>query len=1078
MKKKIPLLTILIFSQIFTLCVGGKIIVTPENQVVNLNSNMSNSIILTLTSDTAVDLKLNWVNFSHTTLSSNKTTWVDFQGTERILVTINRTHKENKSRRFVLDFVSNTLGVNGKKVVVETRIKKYPHILFDDITKTPGYQHESESPWMGWKRTIKLKADRNYMAYMGLMYQIENNNSWAEKTKNKLLDFTISGYDVSRASQLMEASLAYDWVQDYLNTTDDIQIRNKLAYLTDQVYHDLQSHKGGGVDTVDYHLLAYPSVATAGVLLSDYENNEIDSTPEDWISVGTSDLFISDSLHSGDKAMFRNQVDAQGKDLLGGYEFYYVDEMFVWFQVYSHYYNKSILEDYPLAKKWLLSQLWSTLPTKHHPNFITDSNVKYFHIQGFLNLVDTNNISYFLNHHQILSEDNSLPRTRTFGINTQHVLYLTFEDTSNMEAKNPSWTSHLKKDSVYQVFRSDWSKESSWLSFNTWNLSVKHNRNMGHNDLMNIDYYAKGNLLISDSGEVKERDVSYSPSTKNHNIIQISDTVDGNPGGSVKGTFGNCQNPVEVREIETGDIFEFAEAEIKNWNTIEETRSTGERIGGNSNFVVLENPVKWMRTILYPSKEYFIVLDYINNTQSRKINNLFHLTSFDSTASNHNGDGTDLNINRFSEGIHQIEIDEVNNNGVELRTYFKTATAEGNLTVYLNNKKIGEINAATGNHFIRGIEDSLLVSGVNQVKYETNEDTKVNIDYTRLYNVGTVKGDLEIQSKSVDWINQKTQKEEDIGFGSEIRWNTTNINGEKIQTHIYSLPESQISVERYWTRIGGYGAANNIDHPLIRYKTKSGEELHRITAFHTKYAGQEGKKYAQVQVTGGQGNALSISNQTVKDLVLLGDNDLKTAEQLSTDGIYSFMRQRSGLDYVFCRNCSILEINGEELMTASSKIDWILLQQKGENITLQAKTTHSTYITIKTNTKQNNSLKTNSKTHQTCKPNQQHIRILDTFKPEKTYHLITNSQEKINNTCPPTTTHTTTTTQSTKTTQKQNQKLKDKLEDTTKQTQNDTLYLIGFMLTLLLILIGLTIKKSSRSMKRNHKRNEADKTSE
>ncbi|RLI52074.1 MAG: hypothetical protein DRO93_15485, partial [Candidatus Thorarchaeota archaeon] len=341
---------------------------------------------------------------------------------------------------------------------------------------------------------------------------------------------------------------------------------------------------------------------------------------------------------------------------------------------------------------------------------------------------------------------------------------------------------------------------------------------MGHNDQLNFEYYDKGDYLIADSGEVKERDVSYSPSAKCHNIVMVSNDAYSNPGGVVKGVGGDCYNPAIVQEFLDDNLFEFVEAEISNWQRIENTSNTGERRGTNFEYITLTNPLKWRRTILFPSKEYFIVLDYLNNSNQRLIYNTFHLTSFNSLGTQIFENKTDIIVNSTQAPTHRINVTSKNSIGVDMRTYFKDITGSGDVAIYLNGNLIDTVKVSSGNHFVRGINDSYMVIGINNVTFNTTDNISFTVDYTRLYDVGIVNGSLEIEGSYVNWTYQTIQEEVNIANGSELKWNTTNINNQKIQMHLYSIPESEISVERYWTRIGGYDQDSNIDHPLIRFK--------------------------------------------------------------------------------------------------------------------------------------------------------------------------------------------------------------------------------------------------------------------
>ncbi|RLI93832.1 MAG: hypothetical protein DRO92_03635, partial [Candidatus Altiarchaeales archaeon] len=770
--------------------------VTPSIKVIKLNSTLSNTTLLTLNvSGGQADITLSWSNFTYTTLSANRTSWTNFQGIDTIEINVTRTSQENKSRRFELNFTCLTSGCNNTTAIIETRIKSYPNLLFSNISDTPGKQNDDSSPWSDW-RYVLLAYKQDDAVAASFAYQYNNSDTdaadysveyWCENFTRTSGDGLSNG-GIYRARELEDICFSYDWIQPYLNDSCDVIIRNKIAELADQVYYDLND--GGSnptyISTVDYHLQAYPALGIAGLLLSDYENNSLPhgSTPEDWLSVGTSDFFTNDTIHpSYNIGMFEQQVDNKGKDLLGSYITYYVDDMFFWSQVYSHHYG-SMAYAYPIFRYWVMGDLYYTLPNHYSTNFITDGNLKYYNHRYFLNLLNETDRNRLYWHYQSLLSSASLPysASRDFcesDFLTRAVAYFTYPDTSTYSQTAPTSTSFLNSNAVLQIFRKDWTENSSWLSFTTWNKTTQSNRNMGHQDQFNFEYYDKGDYLIADSGEVKHRVVGYGPTdSKGHNIIQINDSAKSTPAGIKKGSSGTLTTPAPLDLSLSNDVFEFAEADL-NWNKFEDDTT-------------LTNPVKWRRTILFPDKEYFIVLDYINNSQQqqRKIYNLFHLGSL-SYDENYNdtdsfSDNTDKTINSTQTSVtYSIDITSPISKSMEIRTKFKDISGLGDINVYVNNNFVTTLSADTEYKYIRGVNYSYFATGVNNITYNTSDNVNLTVDYTTIYSVGLVDGSLEIENSAVNWKEQTYNQEINITNGSELKWNTTNINDKKIQMHLY-----------------------------------------------------------------------------------------------------------------------------------------------------------------------------------------------------------------------------------------------------------------------------------------------------
>lgn len=572
-------------------------------------------------------------------------------------------------------------------------------ILFPDVKTTPGYLNRAREPWASWEREISIDASSpDYPHIAALYYQITGDMSYLNMATNRLKTFQTDSYDLNRGKDLLNLCLAYDWVKPSLSSSDDAFIRDRLARLADTVYHDLSVHDDGELDPVDYHSQVIPGVAVAGLVLSDYSKAlPYASTPSKWLAAGTSDMFVLDSIHpSTHKPYVEAEWDREGKDLLGGYEVYYVGAFAVWFQIYSYYYNRSIASVYPMAAKFINARIWDTLPNGYMSNFVTEGNTKRIGFQSMLNLVDPENQSNLLRVYDLVSSDDSLPYTRTWDNVPSYLYYLTYQDYSAVRRTSPAWTSHLSKDSVFQTMRKDWTKTSAWASFTTWNVSTAYARNMAHNDQLNFEYYDRGDYVVADSGEVKYRETGYGPTTaKGHNVLMVSNNASGNVGGVVKGTTDRLETPAPLQEALTSDFLDYAGSQLV-WNKIENTDLDGEPTGGED--ITLSSPVTWRRSLLFPGKDYLIVFDSVDSSQMRKIYSLYHMTSF----------------------------------------------------------QHGETMGST---------------------------------------IGNVRGNLSVGRTSVDWMSQKFGSEVNIGTGSELRWNTTSIDGRAITTQLYTIPSSQISVE-------------------------------------------------------------------------------------------------------------------------------------------------------------------------------------------------------------------------------------------------------------------------------------------
>lgn len=556
--------------------------------------------------------------------------------------------------------------------------KTHPYLLFRDIRDTPGYKYRSQSPWNAWEKGIIGDANAalsmdfskkwgghdnwvSYRAYLAsevaLAYQITKDQDYADKAKEALLNLDMGEVPESpnlmmpegiRAISLLYYSLAYDWAQPSLDPNSDAVIRDKLAKLADQVYGDLTVYGIEYVSFADFHGQAYPIMGIAGVVLDDYTNPNgltLSSNPAEWRRVGTDYLFVSDRLHvdrNGDHiALINYQVGSDGKDLTGSYKAYALDDIAWWAQVYTHYYGKNFFEVYPIARQIMTTEVWESLPDGYSNNFVTNGNMKYDYHRAIANLLDPANRSYVLKYDDRVDSATELPYAEIMthlyynGMVPDSLQYLVYDNYSSAPRADPEWTSHLGTNSVYQVFRGSWAKDSAWLSLVTCgnNMETYSNRNSEHHDQMSIEYYDKGTLLLADAGEDRHLLDTYEGRYEvHHNTIAIerperpfsvAPWSDSPARGIFKGTKDRGMvTPAEVSYATTTPWLDMVDSKT----TIDHVISTSYKSDQT-----LPSSIYYERLVLYPDKDYFIIIDRLEGTQEWVYRNIFRPASFDIT---------------------------------------------------------------------------------------------------------------------------------------------------------------------------------------------------------------------------------------------------------------------------------------------------------------------------------------------------------------------------------------------------------------------------------------------------------------
>ena len=538
----------------------------------------------------------------------------------------------------------------------------HPALLFDNIQETPGYQYSSHEPWQSYSAEILSNADNamdfdfsgslgshdrifyraSYARDLGLAYQITKRQEYAKKAEEALLHLDVGTADakIDKAEAVGGFSFAYDFIQPTLDSSSDSIIRDKLATLADSTYYDLND--GGNssdyVTFADYHGGAYPNLGIVGAVLQDYTNPNklpLSSTPDDWHKVGTDYLFIDDKLHNYGRSLFSFGFDeASGKHLNGAYKAYVIEDYQWWMQVYNHFYHENPFDKYPVAEKAFTSELWESLPNEYSNNYVTNGNTQWVYFEGFMNLYNDSVKSNALNHDEILENSDILPYSEEFvGPGPADLLYCVYGDYRNIPRSFPTTTSHLDKNAIFQVFRGDWTPDTDWLSLVTWgNLLSNSNRDMLHGDQAAFEYYSHGDLLLADGGEDKYvLNMLYGSYEINHNTIAIENPrnpfsvacwSDSRARGVYKGDSHEMVTPVSIQSVFQAPWIEFIDVSENIQKVV------GQEFGDD---ITLTSSILHNRVILFPERNYFIIIDRFSSAEPWMYDSIFRPTSLSTT---------------------------------------------------------------------------------------------------------------------------------------------------------------------------------------------------------------------------------------------------------------------------------------------------------------------------------------------------------------------------------------------------------------------------------------------------------------
>jgi hypothetical protein len=519
--------------------------------------------------------------------------------------------------------------------------KKHPLLLFTDIHETPGYRGHARKPWSEYEGQIiadgryalsidfskGTSVDRDsYRARaakgLGLAYQLTRDRKYAQKARDALLRMRTcrEGTGTPKtggAEAVMEYCLAYDWIQPTLDARTDDILRDKLAEYAADAYSDLND---GGRDVIyvtfaDYHGRAYPALGIAACALADYANPNrlrLSSTPADWLRAATEYIFVNDKLHNHNRSLLSFVTDPQGFYLSGAYRQYSLNQYLLWFSVYQHLFRRNILEDYPASKRFLLADLWATLPNRYQSNNGTSGENLYANVRAGLHLLDPQWQGYMLKYLDDLKP--ILPHAGGITQAESYLLYLVENDCGRLARKEPDWTSVLHRAGQFQVFRGSWKEDSDWLALVTWNWLTHSNRDMAHHDQLGFEYYSHGDLLLADGGEVKHLfETHYSG--LDHNCLEIEDPRRPLPkecGAERPGIYLTRARPAFKGDAR-GLVTAATVGEVVRTRGLDflEARATIRDVVGVdwADKQPLSSAIAYCRAVLYVRGDYFIILD-------------------------------------------------------------------------------------------------------------------------------------------------------------------------------------------------------------------------------------------------------------------------------------------------------------------------------------------------------------------------------------------------------------------------------------------------------------------------------------
>jgi hypothetical protein len=777
------------------------------------------------------------------------------------------------------------------------------HPITWNIQQTPGYLHPNTEPYKSTYATMRSSANNGlaynfassgytvdsptylgYLQNMPVVYQVTGDTRYANQTVNALL--YLDANDPNDYMKVGFSAISYDLIAatagtgiTTLSNTNNTIIRNKLAISADNLYQYNLHYRAYSYDYVspeDDYGKYYPQLAITGLVLSDYTNSSLTTTPAIWESMGTNALFVSDTVSSfpaqhGLLSLMYNRTN--GKAFQDeGYSGYIDVGLYRWYNIYQNVKGHSIFDDYPDFKAGLYDDVWSNLPNRYGNDWLTDSQYASTSIKYTLALLDQENRSNVMWHLKKLNTNvaaDLIPSRGTTRETSKYVTatydpYLMQYDFSNESAHPPAKLNTL--NGIFNVIRSDWSARADWMSFIVWSTPPLAQNRWGYqHDQLAFEYYSHGDLLVPDSGEVKEMAAPYANFNEDgayHNGLLIGSATSNWPRSkglltTAKGIRPNltvrgivkADNDGDLTPATAGTEFDTDTMTYKEGSVViskVEPVTEAAQYPPSPEYSTLSSPIKYSRAILYP-KDYFIVIDRASSPIKYKYSNAFHFAS--------------LNIN-------------------------KTTSPSGS---------------------------------------------------TPLYNVGNVKGTLTVQGTPIDWKKATPFVEyARNGQTNSLTWDTTSLYGEQVNLNLFTSPKTNYSYEKMITRVaGGYGGNDRVAEvfaPFVYFNRPANKTLYRVTVLLTKNGTENAQTPSEIPVSG-TGSALRVisADGSYRDFIYTGAGN-SAFNDFTTNANTAFIRKTGQITDFTLINGSRLYTEAAPLFESSTRLKYIVYNNTGTTI--------------------------------------------------------------------------------------------------------------------------------------------------
>jgi len=548
-----------------------------------------------------------------------------------------------------------------EELLKSVRNRKHPY-LFGKVERAPGWRWAGGKTYQDFWRVVEQaakarKAECYFLrgpitgavvhaggrahegevmfnpAVLGLIWLRTRNKEFLESMRKELAKISPQRGRDDRTGEcevlgrfLLRYSLLFDFVARWLKKKErQAAVKALCDYARICAKEFLRSHNS------HRRLMLGAGLGVAALALAN-EKGVPKEELKSWLRLATVGLFEDDPYKwpEGLKpALPRGAIGGPcnygGYCRIGGYRSYWTGLLAKWLLVYYLATGRNPFKDYPTSRA-LLEPLWLAMPTRHSPQQNTrlgGFEHDLFVLWPLMSEQERSALRWYM------EQDPAIPdRPRfTYG-DVWNSIFWALYYPHKLPKEKMNWCSFFDAKAEVCVFRQNWDKDALWLSFYAFSYPIGSHRDMCHNDNMSFEMCALGDYLICDPGEVKGRMRGYGPVMGHgHNTLLIDGLAPVKE--DITEQYYSFVNPARFCGQVFAPCFEAVSAQMK----ITHTEYCAEKVvaeekGRELNAKkIIEEPLIWQRAILFPAREYFVIIDRVKAEKKHHLTFLFHLSS-------------------------------------------------------------------------------------------------------------------------------------------------------------------------------------------------------------------------------------------------------------------------------------------------------------------------------------------------------------------------------------------------------------------------------------------------------------------